>query len=164
MTAEQFNYKLVGVQQKMLNYALSLTLDANDAQDLLQETNFRALSAQDKFMIDTNFSAWMYTIMRNSFINNYRRKFKMKQSPSLVDEINYLSNMYYTDETPEMFRSIDEVHLLMNKMEADFKDPLNMHMQGYKYKEIAEELDMPIGTVKSRIFFGRKKLSKLISQ
>jgi RNA polymerase sigma-70 factor (ECF subfamily) len=164
MTAEQFNYKLVGVQQKMLNYALTLTSDSNDAQDLLQETNYRALSAQDKFMIDTNFSAWMYTIMRNSFINGYRRKFKMKQSPSLVDEIGYLSNMYYTDETPEMLRSVDEVHQMMNTMESEFKDPLKMHMQGYKYKDIAEQLDMPIGTVKSRIFFGRKKLSKLISQ
>ncbi len=164
MTAEQFNYKLVGVQQKMLNYALSLTSDSNDAQDLLQETNFRALSSKDKFAMDTNFSAWMYTIMRNSFINTYRRKYKMKQSPMLVDEIGYLSNKYYTEETPEVFRTTNEIHLFMGKLDQDFKVPLNMHMEGYKYKEIAEQLDMPIGTVKSRIFFGRKKLAKMISQ
>lgn len=164
MTAEQFNYKLVGVQSKLLSYALSLTSDSNDAQDLLQETNVKALTSQEKFMMDTNFSAWMYTIMRNSFINNYRRKYKMKQAPMLVEEFGYLSNKFYTEETPEAYRSANEIHHLMGRLEQDFKEPLDMHMQGYKYKEIADRLDMPIGTVKSRIFFGRKKLAQLIAQ
>ncbi len=162
MTAEQFNHRLLGLQQKMFSYALTLTANEEDANDLVQETNFRALSSREKFVMNTNFSAWMHTIMRNSFINNYRRKYKMRQAPMLVDEVNYLSNKYYTDDTPDVIHYTGEIRSQMNKLEGEFKQPLTMHMEGYKYKEIAEQLDMPIGTVKSRIFFGRKKLQKMI--
>ncbi len=162
MTAEQFNHSLLGLQQKMLSYALTLTANEEDANDLLQETNFRALSSREKFVMNTNFSAWMHTIMRNSFINNYRRRYKMRQAPMLVDEVNYLSNMYYTHDTPDVLHYTGEIHKHMNNLDTDFKKPLKMHMEGYKYKEIAETLEMPIGTVKSRIFFGRKKLQKMI--
>lgn len=164
MTAEQFNFKLIGVQQKMFNYALSLTTNETDAQDLLQETNFKALSSQEKFMMDTNFSAWIYTIMRNSFINNYRRKHKLRQAPMLVDEINYLAHKYFTEDTPEVVRNTNEIYSCMGKLDHDYQVPLHLHMEGYKYKEIADQLNMPIGTVKSRIFFGRKKLAKMIAQ
>lgn len=162
MTAEQFNHHLLGIQQKMLSYALILTTNEEDALDLLQETNLRALSSQKKFVINTNFSAWVHTIMRNSFINNYRRRYKMRQAPMLVDEPNYLSNRHYTDDTPDILHYTSEIHKHMNNLHSDFKKPLKMHMEGYKYKEIAETLAMPIGTVKSRIFFGRKKLQKMI--
>ncbi len=162
MTAEQFNHRLLGLQQKMFSYALTLTANEEDANDLLQETNFRALSSREKFVMNTNFSAWMHTIMRNSFINNYRRKYKMRQAPMLVDEVNYLSNMYFTSDTPDVLHYTNEIHKHMNNLDTEFKQPLKMHMEGFKYKEIAETLDMPIGTVKSRIFFGRKKLQKMI--
>ncbi|MBK3517897.1 sigma-70 family RNA polymerase sigma factor [Carboxylicivirga marina] len=162
MTAEQFNHRLLGLQQKMFSYALTLTANEEDAHDLVQETNFRALSSREKFVMNTNFSAWMHTIMRNSFINNYRRKYKMRQAPMLVDEVNYLSNKYYTVDTPDVIHYTGEIRTQMGKLEGEFKQPLTMHMEGYKYKEIAEQLEMPIGTVKSRIFFGRKKLQKMI--
>ncbi|MBI9064195.1 MAG: sigma-70 family RNA polymerase sigma factor [Marinilabiliaceae bacterium] len=162
MTAEQFNYRLLGLQQRMFSYALTLTTNEEDANDLLQETNYRALSSREKFVINTNFSAWMHTIMRNSFINNYRRRYKMRQAPMLVDEVNYLSNKYYTNDTPDRLHYTGEIRTHMNNLDNDFKQPLTMHMEGYKYKEIAEKLEMPIGTVKSRIFFGRKKLQQLI--
>ncbi len=162
MTAEQFNHRLLGLQHKMFNYALSLTTNEEDANDLVQETNFRALSSKDKFMMNTNFSAWVHTIMRNSFINNYRRKYKMVQTPMLVDEINYLANIHSTFDTPEAYHSAGEINSFMTSLHSDFKTPLRMHMEGFKYKEIADKLEMPIGTVKSRIFFGRKKLQKMI--
>ncbi len=146
----------------MFSYALSLTTNHEDANDLVQETNFRALSSREKFIMNTNFSAWMHTIMRNSFINNYRRRYKMTQAPTLVDDISYLSNNYYTNDTPDKIHYTNEIHKHMNNLDNDFKKPLTMHMEGYKYKEIAETLDMPIGTVKSRIFFGRKKLQTMI--
>lgn len=162
MTAEQFNHRLLGLQQKMFSYALTLTANEEDANDLVQETNFRALSSREKFVMNTNFSAWMHTIMRNSFINNYRRKYKMRQAPMLVDEVSYLSNMYYTHDSPDVIHYANEITSNMNRLDDDFKRPLTMHMEGFKYKEIADKLDMPIGTVKSRIFFGRKKLQKMI--
>ncbi|MCU4175780.1 sigma-70 family RNA polymerase sigma factor [Carboxylicivirga sp. N1Y90] len=162
MTAEQFNHRLLGLQQRMFSYALTLTTNEEDANDLLQETNFRALSSREKFVMNTNFSAWMHTIMRNSFINNYRRRYKMRQAPMLVDEVNYLSNKYYTNDTPDILHYTNEISNHMSNLDGDFKRPLTMHMEGYKYKEIADKLEMPIGTVKSRIFFGRKKLQKMI--
>ncbi|TAJ12274.1 sigma-70 family RNA polymerase sigma factor [Marinilabiliaceae bacterium JC017] len=162
MTAEQFNHRLLGLQHKMLNYALSLTANQDDANDLLQETNYRALSSREKFVLNTNFSAWMHTIMRNSFINSYRRRYKLRQAPMLVDEVSFLSNKYATYETPEVHHATREINHYMGKLTTDFKVPLQMHMEGYKYKEIAKKLEMPIGTVKSRIFFGRKKLQKMI--
>ena len=162
MTAEQFNHRLLGLQHKMYNYALSLTTNQEDANDLVQETNYRALSSKDKYTMNTNFSAWVHTIMRNSFINNYRRKYKMQQTPVLVDEISYLSNLHSTFDTPEVYHMAGEINNCMKKLHSDFKTPLKLHMEGFKYKEIAEQLNMPIGTVKSRIFFGRKKLQKMI--
>lgn len=162
MTAEQFNHRLLGLQQKMFCYALTLTTNEDEANDLVQETNFRALSSREKFVINTNFSAWMHTIMRNSFINNYRRRYKMRQAPMLVDEINYLSNRYYTNDAPDIIHYTGEIRKQISSLDSDFRQPLTMHMEGFKYKEIAEKLEMPIGTVKSRIFFGRKKLQKMI--
>jgi len=86
----------------------------------------------------------------------------MRQAPMLVDEVNYLSNKYFTHDTPDIIHYTGEIRTHMNNLDSEFKQPLTMHMEGYKYKEIAEKLDMPIGTVKSRIFFGRRKLQKMI--
>jgi RNA polymerase sigma-70 factor (ECF subfamily) len=159
MTQIQFNAALLGLQDKLLYYALSLTSDQDKAQDLLQETFLKALKYRDKFMPNTNFKAWIYTIMKNTFINGYRRNVKVKKTFDSSGSDNHLK--FYEDKNYSSSESVynsKEILKSINSLEAEYKVPFNMFLDGYKYKEIAEDLHLPLGTVKSRIFFARKKL------
>ncbi len=161
MTQLQFNTALLGLQDKLLYYALSLTSDHEKAQDLLQETFLKALVYRDKFTQNTNFKAWIYTIMKNTFINNYRRNVKSKNT---FDGANNDFHLKFSKDksypSPESIYSSKEIIKCINELEDEYKVPFNMFLDGFKYKEIAEELKLPLGTVKSRIFFTRKKLEK----
>ena len=161
MTQLQFNIALLGLQDKLLCYALSLTSNKEKARDLLQETFLKALTYRDKFTQNTNFKAWIYTIMKNTFINNYRRNMKTKNTFDGADNDFYLNfqnnNIYHS---PESVYSSGEITKCINALANEYKIPFTMFVDGYKYKEIAENLNLPIGTVKSRIFFSRKKLQK----
>ena len=161
MTQLQFNTALLGLQDKLLYYALSLTSDHEKAQDLLQETSLKALTYRDKFAQNTNFKAWIYTIMKNTFINNYRRNIKSK---STFDGANNDFLLKFSKDnnypSPESIYSSKEIVKCINSLEDEYKVPFNMFLDGFKYKEIADELTLPLGTVKSRIFFTRKKLEK----
>jgi RNA polymerase sigma factor (sigma-70 family) len=163
MTQLQFNTALLGLQDKLLYYALSLTSDHEKAQDLLQETFLKALTYRDKFTQNTNFKAWIYTIMKNTFINNYRRNVKTK---STFDGANKDLHMKLTEDkiypSPESMYSSKDILKCINALEDEYRVPFNMFLDGYKYKEIADDLNLPLGTVKSRIFFTRKKLEKLL--
>lgn len=161
MTQLQFNTALLGLQDKLLYYALSLTSDHEKAQDLLQETSLKALTYRDKFTQNTNFKAWIYTIMKNTFINNYRRNVKTKNT---FDGSNNDFHLKFSKDisypSPESIYNSKEIVKNINALEDEYKVPFNMFLDGYKYKEIAENLSLPLGTVKSRIFFTRKKLEK----
>jgi RNA polymerase sigma-70 factor (ECF subfamily) len=161
MTQLQFNTALLGLQDKLLYYALSLTSDHEKAQDLLQETFLKALVYRDKFAQNTNFKAWIYTIMKNTFINNYRRNIKSKNT---FDGTNNDFHLKFSKDksypSPESIYSSKEIIKCINSLEDEYKVPFNMFLDGFKYKEIAEDLNLPLGTVKSRIFFTRKKLEK----
>jgi len=163
MTQLQFNTALLGLQDKLLYYAISLTSDTEKAHDLLQETFLKALTYRDKFTQNTNFKAWIYTIMKNTFINNYRRNMKTKNT---FDGANNDFHLKFQKDksypSPESIYSSKEIIKCINALEAEYKVPFNMFLDGYKYKEIAEELNLPLGTVKSRIFFTRKKLEKTL--
>ena len=161
MTQVQFNNALLGLSNKLHYYALSLTSDSERADDLLQETFLKALTYRDKFAQNTNFKAWIYTIMKNTFINDYRRNVKTKNT---FDGSNNDFHLLFTKDKvypgPDSFYSSKEITKTINALEDEYKVPFNMFLDGYKYKEIAEELVLPLGTVKSRIFFTRKKLEK----
>lgn len=163
MTQLQFNTALLGLQDKLLYYALSLTSDPEKAQDLLQETFLKALTYRDKFTQNTNFKAWIYTIMKNTFINNYRRNVKAKNT---FDGANNDFHLKFQNDksypSPESVYSSKEIIKSINALEDEYKVPFNMFLDGFKYKEIAEQLELPLGTVKSRIFFTRKKLEKTL--
>lgn len=162
MTAVQFNNRVIGIQDKLLHYAKTLTYNEEDAKDLLQDSVVRALNFRHKFVENTNFNAWMHVIMRNTFINDYRKKSRTSKKDTSMDEVPFLSNFHFTRETPEMSINLDNINQTIERLDTDLKTPFQMHVFGYKYKEIADKLELPIGTVKSRISFARKKLQQMI--
>ena len=165
MTQLQFTNALLGLSDKLHYYALSLTSDSERADDLLQETFLKALTYREKFTQNTNFKAWIYTIMKNTFINDYRRKVKTKNT--FEGSNNDFHLMFTKDKVypaPDSFYSSKEINKSINALEDEYRVPFTMFLDGYKYKEIAEELNLPLGTVKSRIFFTRKKLEKALHE
>lgn len=163
MTTLQFNNSLLGLQDKLRFFALSLTSNDEDAHDLLQETTLKALTYRSQFVNNTNFKAWVFTIMKNTFINNYRRDQKSRHTfDGSEDALRSAYKRNYESETPEEVQSVKELTMTIERLDDDFKVPFKMHTEGFKYKEIAEKLDLPIGTVKSRIFFTRKKLQDML--
>jgi RNA polymerase sigma-70 factor (ECF subfamily) len=159
MTALEFNHQLMVLQPKLGFFAKSLTADPEDAKDLMQETIFKALTNRDKFQGDKNLKAWVFTIMKNTFINNYRRNVR---SNTLIDSTD---NSYYLNlgsesvfQTPEGTHNEKEIRKAISELPEDYRIPFEMHTKGYKYKEIAEYLSQPLGSVKSKIFFARRRL------
>ena len=149
----------MSLQANMLNFAYMLTSNRDDAYDLLQDTTLKALDNEDKFAEGTNFKGWVFTIMRNIFINNYRRGARQATVVDTTENL-YLLNIAQDSgmETPDGSYSVSEISASINELPEEFRVPFSMHVAGYKYNEIAEHMQLPLGTVKSRIFFARKKL------
>ena len=162
MNQIQFNNDLLALKKKLYYYAMSLTSDPNQADDLLQDTLLKALMFRDKFRQDTNFKAWVYTIMKNTFINEYRRNVKIKnRSIDSSYEVCSPTDVY---PAPDSFYITREIQRIINALKDDFRIPFNFFLEGYRYKEIADRLSLPLGTVKSRIFFTRKKLKESLNR
>lgn len=159
MSAREFNDQILKMSDALKFFALHLTSNDEDAEDLLHDTYLKAITYRDKFVEKTNLKAWLYTIMKNTFINNYRRNVKANTIIDKTDD-NYFINFNQEDgnTTPEMSFSYKEIMGKINALEQEYQVPFTMHNDGYKYKEIADELKLPIGTVKSRIFLARRKL------
>ena len=160
---DSFRRDLIAVQDELLRYAYKLTMDRDEAYDLLQETSLKALDNRDKYVPDTNFKGWMYTIMRNIFINNYR---KVVRESTIIDQTEDLYHLNLPQdsgfETPEGAFAAKEINEAINSFADEYRIPFSMHVAGYKYNEIAEEMGLPLGTVKSRIFFARQKLQVML--
>ncbi|MEX0967319.1 MAG: RNA polymerase sigma factor [Bacteroidia bacterium] len=165
MSNSDFTSRVYEYSTSLKPIALNLTRNMDNAKDLLQETMLRALSSRDKFKEGTNLKAWLYTIMKNIFINNYRRKIKRKVIIDSTDNLFYLSpTERMQDNSGESKLNMDDISRAFEHISNDFKIPFLMHFKGFKYQEIADDLGLPIGTVKSRIHFARKDLkSKLNS-
>ena len=162
MATSAFQNNLMSLQSNLLNFAYMLTSNRDDAYDLLQDTTLKALDNEEKYAENTNFKAWVMTIMRNIFINNYRRT---QRNATVVDTTDnlYLINLSSesTLETPEDSFGAGEISDAIQEMEEDYRVPFTMHVQGYKYNEIAEKMDLPLGPIKSRIFYSRQRLSHI---
>lgn len=163
MNATTFTQDLINVQEDLRRFAYKLTADREEANDLLQETSLKALDNEDKYTPDTNFKGWMYTIMRNIFINNYRKVIREQTFVDTTDNLYHLNlpqDMAY--ESTERSYDLKEMHRIVNSLPREYKVPFSMHVSGFKYREIAEKLELPLGTVKSRIFFTRQKLQQVL--
>lgn len=144
-------------------FAYNLTKNQEDAKDLFQETAYRALTNRDKFSPGTNFKAWSFTIMKNIFINNYRKKVKANTIMDSTDNMYYInSGSTSISNGAESSILMDELTAMIESLDDSIRIPFLMHYQGFKYQEIADELNLPLGTVKSRIFFARKELKEQI--
>ena len=159
MTAIEFNHKILSLKDNLQYFAYSLTSNREDANDLIQDTYLKAIIHKDKFDPATNLKAWIYTIMKNTFINKYRKDVKVNTIIDSTKDLYYLNNSSQSDVvTPDSKYNHSELVKVIDNLEDEHRIPFQMHFQGYKYKEIADTLNLSIGTVKSRIFFSRKKL------
>ncbi len=164
MSSKNFENKLLALQSNLLNFAYMLTSNRDDAYDLLQDTTLKALDNEDKYVDNTNFKGWVFTIMRNIFINNYR---KVVRSATIIDQTEDLYHLNLPQdsgfETPEGSIAATEITAAINSFSDEYRIPFSMHVAGYKYNEIAEKMGLPLGTIKSRIFFARQKLQGMLA-
>lgn len=165
MSTLEFDNKFNILTDSLNAFAYNLTKNTEDARDLYQETAIRAITNRDKFRPDTNFKAWTFTIMKNIFINNYRKKMK---SNTIIDSTD---NLYFINSGSAVIENdasrnilMDELNGMINSLEDNIRIPFVMHYEGFKYQEIADEFNLPLGTVKSRIFFARKALKEMIKE
>lgn len=164
MSTVEFNQALTDVEAYLKSFAFTFTRNEEDAKDLTQETLLKAFTYRTYYTPQTNFKAWVFTIMRNIFINNYRRKVKANTIFDYSKETYMLNNASSNHESPDNHVTNQELSNQIDQLENEYKRPFSMHFQGFKYKEIAEELKIPIGTVKSRIFIARQKLTQSLKE
>lgn len=165
MSVLEFNDLLLTHSDFLKPFAINLTKDNEDAKDLYQETLYKALANHDKYNTGTNIKAWLFTIMRNIFINNYRRKAKHQ---TIFDNTpnEYLINYKQATVANEAEANLKmkEIKQAIKDLPEIFRTPFLLYFDGYRYHEIAKALDEPLGTIKSRIHFARKLLKEQISR
>ncbi len=161
----EFNQMLLSNTEFLKPFAVNLTHDHEKAKDLLQETMFRALVNKEKYQLGTNIKAWLYTIMRNIFINDYRRKskqnviFDKSANDFLIDSS---TNIVHNDAVAQLNEK--EIWGAITQLPDIFKKPFLMYYHGFKYQDIANETNEPLGTIKSRIHFARKLLKQYLNK
>ena len=165
MASSEFNQMLVNNSEFLKPFAITLTRDSDAAQDLYQETLFRALANKDKYNVGTNIKAWLYTIMRNIFINNYRRKAKQNTIfDSTPNDFLLNQKQVSTVNAAESILKLKDIQQAIHHLPEIFRNPFLLYFDGYKYHEIARMLDEPLGTIKSRIHFARKLLKAQVQR
>ena len=163
MDTAKFRRDLLEVQSELQRFAYKLTADKEEANDLLQETSLKALGNMDKYTPDTNFKGWVYTIMRNIFINNYRKEIRDQTFVDHTDNLFHINQPHELENySTENNYDSKEIYRVVHSLPREYRIPFLMHISGFKYREIADKLGLPLGTVKSRIFFTRQQLQRLL--
>lgn len=163
MTNQEFLQQTNVLHNLLFSYALRLTRSRQDAEDLVQETTMKAFRHREKFAPGTNFKGWISTIMRNTFINQYRKqKTRQHINQPVEDLTRVIENKNVINNSGEQNLRMEELKLMMGSIRDIYTVPFLMYYQGYEYKEIADKLSVPIGTVKSRIFQARIKMKSMI--
>ena len=159
MTAIEFHTAVSGTRQSLTSVALKLTRDVEEANDLVQDTLLKAISNRDKFADGTNLRAWLYTIMKNTFITNYHRLVKRKTFIDTTENLHFINSTHHSTENAAGTKmAMDEIERAIDQLNEVYRTPFMMYFRGYKYHEIADILEIPIGTVKNRIHIARKEL------
>ncbi len=165
MTALEFKYQLQTLADYLRPFAIKLTNDRTDAEDLMQETMLKAINNREKFSEGTNLKAWLYTIMKNTFITQYHRLTKRRTFIDTTDNLHYINQTAsrIENDAPSEFvlRDIEDA---LEELKPAYREPFMMYFNGFKYHEIAEKLEVPIGTVKNRIHIARQILKDQLSQ
>lgn len=161
MTTSEFTLEIAGLRSTLQSFTRRFTHDREESHDLVQDTMLKALIYRDKFRQETNLKGWLFTIMRNTFINNYRRTQRARTSKDTTKDLYFLNvEEEHTFNRPQESLEFKEIWRNMNHVKDELLVPFKMYTSGYKYHEIAEHLDIPIGTVKNRIFHARKEIQK----
>ncbi|HEY0768975.1 MAG TPA: RNA polymerase sigma factor [Sphingobacteriaceae bacterium] len=161
MTALEFTHQVASLRPMLQGFTRRFTNDRDESLDLVQDTILKALTYRDKFRDDTNLKGWLFTIMRNTFINNYRKNQRAKTTQDSSKDLYFLNvEDEHTFNRPQESMEFKEIWRNVNDIKDELIIPFKMHTTGYKYHEIAEHLDLPIGTVKNRIFHARKEIQK----
>lgn len=155
----------------LFNYALKMTGSYDDADDLVQETFLKAFRFFDKFEQGTNIKAWLYRIMKNSFINEYRKNIKEPDKVDYEDVQNFYENIKANEVKSVHFQEDvyanmldDNISSALTSLPGDFRTVIILSdIEGYTYDEIAEFVDIPVGTVRSRLHRARKMLYSKLS-
>lgn len=165
MAIPNFSQALLSNTEFLMPFAFTLTHNHEDAKDLYQETLFKAFDNKDKYNLGTNIKAWLYTIMRNIFINDYRKKAKQKiVCDSSLNDYYVNSTQTVTSNSAISNINLKEIQAAITRLPDIFKSPFLLYCDGYKYNEISDILSEPLGTVKSRIHFARKLLKAQIER
>jgi len=159
MSITEFNSLVLNHSESLKPFAISLTRDHEEAKDLCQETLYKAFAYREKYEQGTNIKAWLYTIMRNIFINSYRRNGRKKV---VLDAISYSQTHYACSS--DINTRLKEIEEAIYSLPSILKTACLLYLQGYKYHEIAFALNEPLGTIKSRIHFAKKSLQKKLDR
>jgi RNA polymerase sigma factor (sigma-70 family) len=164
MTTVEFTHELTILRPILKTFTRRFTTDQEESSDLVQDTILKALMYKNKFKQDTNLKGWLFTIMRNTFINNYRKNQRAKTSHDNTRELYFLNvEDTHTFNSPDTRFEYKDIWKNVNQLRDELLIPFKMHTSGYKYHEISEHLKLPIGTVKNRIFHARKEIQKKLA-
>ena len=162
MTSSEYSKQLDQIESLLFGFAMKLTRNRENAKDLMQETLLRSYKNKERFQEGTNFKAWLTTIMYNSYVNGYRKKKTRNKVVKPIEDFTYMVENKSTEGDAHSIIMAKELRKMVNRLTDDFKVPFQMFVDGYHYDEIAEQVQLPMGTVKSRIFYARKKLKQMV--
>ncbi len=163
MTVSEFNFHINKISKSLKPYAIRLTKDFDDANDLLQDTLMKAFLNRDKYSDGTNLKAWLYTIMKNTFITNYQRMVRRNTFVDTTENLHYLNSFDNSTENEAQSAFVmADINNAVDSLESAYKMPFMLYYKGFKYHEIADKLHIPIGTVKNRIHIARKELKGML--
>lgn len=164
MSTAEFTQQLTSLNPVLRSFTKKFTSDKDESLDLVQDTLMKAFTNRDKFRKDTNFKGWLFTIMRNTYINKYRKQQREKTSTDTTKNLYFLNvEDTHTFNKPETNFEYQDIWKNVNELRDELLTPFKLHTSGYKYEEIAAHLDIPLGTVKNRIFQARKEIQKKLA-